>query len=78
MHILICMHNMKWTPEADAALQELKAYLSSMLTVVSPKPQELLLLYLAATNQVVSATLVVQREVDEAESEQGPAEPEKD
>ena len=49
---------MKWTPEADAALQELKAYLSSMPTLVAPKPQELLLLYLAATNQVVSAALV--------------------
>lgn len=30
-----------------------------------PRPQEPLLLYLAATNQVVSAALVVQREVDE-------------
>ena len=64
---------MKWTPEADAALQELKAYLSSVPTLVSPKPQEPLLLYLAATNQVVSAALVAQREVDEAESEQRPA-----
>ena len=31
---------MKWTPEADAALQELKAYLSSVPTLVAPKPQE--------------------------------------
>ena len=37
-----------------------------------------MLLYLAATNQVVSAALVVQQEVDEAESEQGPAESDKD
>ena len=29
---------MKWTPEADAALQELKAYLSSVPTLVAPKP----------------------------------------
>ena len=49
-----------------------------MPTLVAPKPQEPLLLYLVATNQVVSAALVAQREVDEAESEQGPAEPEKD
>ena len=34
-------------------------------------------MYLAATNQVVSTALVVQREVNEAESEQGPAESEK-
>ena len=36
-----------------------------MPILVAPKPQEPLLLYVAATNQVVSATLVVQREVDE-------------
>jgi hypothetical protein len=55
-----------WTPEADAALQDLKTYLSTVPTLVAPKPQEPLLLYLAATNQVVSAALVAQREVDEA------------
>ena len=56
---------MKWTPEAEAALQDLKRFLSSMLILVAPKLQEPLLLYLAATNQVVSVALVVQREVDE-------------
>ena len=56
---------MEWTPEADTALQDLKANLSSVPTIVAPKPQEPLLLYLAATNQVVSAALVAQREVDE-------------
>lgn len=55
----------EWTLEADAALQDLKTYLSSAPTLVAPKPQESLLLYLAATNQVVSAALVAQREVDE-------------
>ena len=69
---------MKWTLEADIALKELKAYLFSVPTLVAPKPQEPLLLYLAATNQVVSVALVAQREVDEAESEQGPIEPDKD
>jgi hypothetical protein len=54
------------TPEAHAALQDLKTYLSSIPTLVAPKPQELLLLYLAVTNQVVSAALVAQREVDDA------------
>ena len=56
---------MEWTPEAGAALQDLKKYLSSTPILVAPKPQESLLLYLAATNQVVSAALVAQREVDE-------------
>ena len=51
---------MKWTMEANASLQELKAYLSSLPTFVTHKPQEPLLLYLAATNQVVNAALVAQ------------------
>ena len=52
--------------------------MSSVPTLVAPKPQEPLLLYLAATNQLVSVALVAQREVDEAESEQRLAESEKD
>jgi hypothetical protein len=55
----------KWTPEAEAALQDLKAYLSSAPILVAPKPQESLLLYLAATNQVVSIALVAQHEVED-------------
>src|SRR5216117_356648 len=38
----------KWTPEAEAALQDLKRYLSSLPTLVAPRPQEPLLLYLSA------------------------------
>ena len=60
---------MELTPEAEAALQDLKKYLSSTPVLVAPKPQELLLLYLAATNQVVSTALVAQREVDEKAAE---------
>ena len=56
---------MKWTPEAEAALQDLKRYLSSTPILVAPKTQEKLLLYLAATNQVVSAALVAEREADD-------------
>ena len=55
----------KWTPEAEAALQDLKRYLSSTAILVARKPQESLMLYLAATNQVVSDALVAEREVEE-------------
>src|SRR4051812_39444168 len=55
----------EWTPEAEAALQDLKKYLSSAPILVAPRPPEPLLLYLVAMNQVVSAALVVQREVDD-------------
>ena len=54
----------KWTPEAEAVLQDLKTYLSSVPTLVAPKPQESLQLYLAATNQMLSAALVAQREIE--------------
>src|SRR4051812_2033931 len=55
----------KWTQEAEAALQDLKKYLSSAPVLVAPRPQEKLLLYLAATNQVASAALVAEREADD-------------
>src|SRR4051812_9568532 len=55
----------KWTPEAEAELQDLKKYLSSAPILVAPKQQEKLLLYLATTNQVVSVVLVAEREADD-------------
>lgn len=48
------------TPEANAALQDLKRYLASPPILVALRPREPLLLYIAATNQVVSAVLVVE------------------
>jgi hypothetical protein len=59
---------MKWTLEVEAMLQDLKKYLSSALTLVVSKPQEPLLLYLAVTNQVVSAALVVEKEAESEEA----------
>nr|AAP06851.1 putative polyprotein [Oryza sativa Japonica Group]ABF95101.1 retrotransposon protein, putative, unclassified [Oryza sativa Japonica Group] len=57
-----------WTEEAEQALTQLKAYLSSPPVLVAPKPDEPLLLYLAATPQVVSAALVVERDEDNPRS----------
>ena len=51
-----------WTEEAQVALDRLKALLSSLPVLVAPDPRKPLLLYLAATNHVVSAALVVERE----------------
>jgi hypothetical protein len=59
-----------------AALQDLKKYLSSLPVLVASKPQESLLLYLAATNQVVSAAPVAEREADDEEA--ATAEPQAD
>nr|AAT85251.1 putative polyprotein [Oryza sativa Japonica Group] len=57
-----------WTEEAERALTQLKVYLSSPPVLVAPKPDEPLLLYLAATPQVVSAALVVERDEDNPHS----------
>jgi hypothetical protein len=51
-----------WTPEAQEALDSLKNILKSPPILTAPTPEELMLLYISATTQVVSAVLVVERE----------------
>jgi hypothetical protein len=51
-----------WTTQADAAFKELKQMLSTAPVLASPMPKEPMLLYIAATNRVVSAVVVVERE----------------
>jgi hypothetical protein len=50
-----------WTEEADTTFSQLKKVLSTPLVLVTPKEREPLLLYIAATHQVVSTVLVVER-----------------
>ena len=54
-----------WTEEAQQALESLKTSLTSALILVAPEQGEPLLLYVAASNHVVSAALVVEREEPE-------------
>jgi hypothetical protein len=51
----------EWTEEADIAFAQLKKVLSTPLVLVAPNKKEPLLLYIAATHQVVSTVLVVER-----------------
>ncbi len=51
----------EWTPEANDAFENLKRLLSTSPVLVTPKEREPLLLYIAATHQVVSTVLVVER-----------------
>jgi hypothetical protein len=51
-----------WTDETQKALDDLKALISKPHVLASQEPSETLLLYIAATTQVVSAALVVERE----------------
>jgi hypothetical protein len=51
----------EWIEEADTAFAQLKKVLSTPPVLVAPKEKEPLLLYIAATHQVVSTVLVVER-----------------
>jgi hypothetical protein len=51
-----------WTPEAEEALGNLKALLTKEPILVPPAAGETLLVYVAATTQVVSAAIVVERQ----------------
>jgi hypothetical protein len=51
-----------WTPEAQEALDSVKNLLKNPPILTVPTTEEPMLLYISATSQVVSATLVVERE----------------
>ena len=52
----------EWNDEAEATFEELKALLSTQSMLAAPVSKEPLLLYIAATGQVVSTVLMVERE----------------
>ena len=51
-----------WTLQADATFKELKKMLATAPVLASPLEREPMLLYIAATNRVVSVVVVVERE----------------
>ena len=51
-----------WTPEANKAFAELKHFLTTPPVMMAAKAGETLLIYIAATNHVVSTAIVVERE----------------
>jgi hypothetical protein len=56
-----------WTDKADAALKDLKRVLSTEPVLAAPEDQEPMLLYMAATNRVVSIIIVVERKEEAQE-----------
>jgi hypothetical protein len=50
-----------WDEQAAATFAELKQYLNSLPTLIPPKPDDILLLYVAATDAVVSTVITVER-----------------
>jgi len=51
-----------WIEEANAAFTQLKTFLTSPPVLTAPQPNEDLLLYIAATDRVVSTAMVVERD----------------
>jgi dsDNA-binding SOS-regulon protein len=56
-----------WTDEADAALKDMKRVLSTAPVLAAPEDQEPMLLYMAATNRVVSIVIAVERKEEAQE-----------
>jgi hypothetical protein len=51
----------QWDDQATAAFVELKQYLKSLSTLVPPKPDEVLLLYVEATAVVVTTVITIEQ-----------------
>jgi hypothetical protein len=62
--VLRSAKNFQWFETQKQAFQELKDYLSNMTKLCPPEPRSPLLLYVSASNSVVSAVLVKEKEED--------------
>jgi hypothetical protein len=51
----------QWDDQAATAFVQLNQYLKSLLTLVPPWPKDILLLYMAATDAVVSTVISIER-----------------
>jgi hypothetical protein len=51
----------QWDNQATTTFVELKQYLKSFPTLMPPKPDDMLLLYVATTDAVVSTIIAVER-----------------
>ena len=60
--MLKALEKFTWMPEADKAFEELKQFLTLPPVMRAPQAGETLLIYIAATNRVVSTAIVVERE----------------
>jgi hypothetical protein len=62
--VLRSAKNFQWSETQKQVFQELKDYLSNMTKLCPPEPRSPLLLYVSASNSVVSAVLVQEKEED--------------
>jgi hypothetical protein len=62
LKLLKAKDKFEWSEEADTTFLELKQFLTSPLVLTMPKEGETLLLYIVATNRVVSTAIVIEHE----------------
>jgi hypothetical protein len=60
--LLKALEKFVWSKEADTAFTQLKEFLTSPPVLIAPQKDDILLLYIAATDRVVSTVIVVERE----------------
>jgi hypothetical protein len=60
--LLKAKEKFEWSEEPDTTFVELKQFLTSPPVLTAPKEDETLLLYIAATNRVVTTAIIVERE----------------
>jgi hypothetical protein len=58
--LLKAKEKFEWSEEADTTFAKLKQFLTSPLVLTAPKEGETLLLYIMASNQMVSTAIVVE------------------
>jgi hypothetical protein len=60
--LLKALEKFVWLEEADVAFMQLKEFLTSPLVLIAPQKDDVLLLYIATIDRVVSTVIVVERE----------------
>ena len=60
--LLLKSDKFEWNDDASKAFQELKDFLTMPPVLTAPEDGEVLLLYIAVTNNVVSTVLVIERD----------------
>ena len=58
--LLKALEKFTWMPEANKAFTELKQFLTTPPVMTAPQAGKTLLIYIAATNHVVSTAIVVE------------------
>nr|GEY68607.1 hypothetical protein [Tanacetum cinerariifolium] len=54
--------NIRWMQEAEVALQEIKKFMENLLMLTAPMKGEVLIMYLTASTESISASLLIKRE----------------